>query len=57
MATLLAPVVDQLSEVLEPDVMLVGLAVKELIVGRLWAATVTVAFDVTEPVEFPAVSV
>ncbi len=56
-ATLLAPVVDQLSEVLEPELMLAGLAVKELIAGMLWAATVTVAFDVTEPVEFVAVSV
>ena len=33
MAMLVAPLTDQLSVLLEPEVMLVGLAVKELIVG------------------------
>ncbi len=56
-ATLVAPVVDQLRVLLEPELILVGLAANELMTGRLWAATVTVAFDVTEPAEFVAVSV
>jgi hypothetical protein len=43
---------------LEPDVMLVGLAVKELMVGLLGCAlAVTVAVDVTEPAALVAVSV
>jgi hypothetical protein len=43
---------------LEPGVMLVGLAVKELMVGLLGGAlTVTVAVDVTEPAPLVAVSV
>ena len=59
MAMLVAPVVTQLSVLLEPDVTLVGLAVKELIVGLLPATvTVTVAVDVTdEPATLVAVSV
>ena len=44
-----APVVDQLSVLLEPELMLVGLAVKELIVGVPAVPTVTVAVAVFEP--------
>ena len=57
MAMLVAPVVTQLSVLLEPALMLVGLAVKELMVGLLVAFTVTVTVDVTEPVLLVAVSV
>jgi hypothetical protein len=59
MAMLVAPVVAQLSVLLEPEVMLAGLAVKELIVGLLGGAafTVTVSVDVAEPAAFVAVSV
>jgi hypothetical protein len=58
MAMLVAPLVTQLRVLLEPDVMLVGLAVKELMVGLLGAGlTVTVAVDVTEPAPLVAVSV
>jgi hypothetical protein len=42
---------------LEPEAMLVGLAVKELIVGLLGAVTVTVAVEVTDPAALVAVSV
>lgn len=52
MATLVAPVVDQLS-VLEPELMLVGLAVNELITGRLPTVTVTAA--VVDPAALVAV--
>jgi hypothetical protein len=54
---LVAPDVDQLRVLLEPDVMLVGLAVNELIAGLLGVFTVTVNVDVDEPVELLAVSV
>ncbi len=57
MAMLVAPVVDQLSVLLEPEEMLVGLAVKELMVGLLAAVTVTVSIDVVEPVALVAVRV
>ena len=57
MATLVAPVVAQLSVLLEPEVILVGLAVKELIVGLLAAVTVTVSVAVVEPAVLVAVSV
>jgi hypothetical protein len=58
MARLVAPLVIQLRVLLEPDVMLVGLAVKELMVGLLGCAfTVTVVVDVTEPAALVAVSV
>jgi hypothetical protein len=44
MVTLVAPVVENASVLLEPDLMLAGLAVKELMVGLFPpAATVTVA--------------
>jgi hypothetical protein len=54
---LVAPVVAQLSLVLEPELMLVGLAVKELIVGVAAAVTVTVAMAVVEPEGLVAASV
>jgi hypothetical protein len=57
MAILAAPVVVQLSVLLAPEVILVGLAVKELMVGLLGVVTVTVAVDVTDPAALVAVSV
>ena len=51
-----APLVDQFSMLLEPDAMLPGLAVKELIVGLLGTFTVMVTLDVVEPAAFVAVS-
>lgn len=58
MAMEVAPEVNQLSELLEPELMLVGFAAKELIVGLLGAElTVTVAVMVTDPAELVAVSV
>jgi hypothetical protein len=57
-ATPVAPVVAQLRVLLDPALMLVGLAVKDVIVGLADAAvTVTVVVEVVEPVEFVAVSV
>jgi len=57
MARLLAPVVTQLSVLLEPEVIPVGLAVKELITGLLAEFTVTVSVDVAEPAALVAVRV
>ena len=57
MASLLAPVVTQLSVLLEPEVIREGLAVKELISGLLAVSTVTVSVDVVEPAALVAVSV
>jgi flagellar biosynthesis protein FliR len=57
MAMLVAPLVDQLSVLLEPEVIFVGLAVKELMLGMLTGLTVTVCVDVTEPAASVAVSV
>jgi hypothetical protein len=57
MARLVAPVVAQLSVLLDPEVMPVGLAVKELITGLLAVFTVTVSIDVVEPAALVAVSV
>ena len=57
MARLVAPVVAQLSVLLEPEVILVGLAVKELILGSPAVLTVTVSVDVVEPAVLLAVSV
>ena len=58
-AIVVAPAVVQLSVLLEPDLMLVGLAVKELMVGfePVVAVTVTVAVAVVEPEALVAVSV
>jgi len=53
-----APLVAQLNVLLEPALMLAGLAAKELMVGLPDAATtVTVAVEVTDPAAFVAVSV
>jgi len=57
MAILAAPIVAQLSVLLEPEVMLMGLAVKELIVGLLAVLTVMVTVVVAEPAALVAVSV
>jgi hypothetical protein len=57
MAMLVAPLVDQLSVLLEPGIMLSGSAVNELIDGLLSAFTVTVCVDVTEPAALVAVRV
>ena len=57
MAILVAPLVDQLSVLLEPELIVVGLAVKALMVGTLGMFTVTVCVDVTEPARLVAVSV
>jgi hypothetical protein len=57
MAILVAPVVAQLSVLLEPEVILAGLAEKESIVGLLDVFTVTVSVDVVEPAALVAVSV
>jgi hypothetical protein len=56
MAMLVAPVVAHASVLLEPEVMLVGLAVKELIVGPLDVLMVTVTVAVVDPAGFVAVS-
>jgi len=57
MAMLVAPVVVQLSVLLEPETTPVGFAVKELITGLPVAFTATVVVEVVEPVAFVAVSV
>lgn len=57
-ARLLAPVVDQLRLLLEPELILVGLAENELIAGLFAAGfTVTVTVNVDDPTEFVAVKV
>ena len=58
MAMLVAPVTDQFKVLLEPDVIVPELAVKELMVGLVGAGfTVTVAVAVIEPVVLVAVRV
>jgi len=57
MARLPAPVVTQLSVLLEPELTPVGLAVKELITGLLAEFTVTVSVDEVEPAALVAVRV
>jgi hypothetical protein len=57
MAMLVAAVVVQLSVLLEPEVILVGRAVKELMVGLLAAFTVRVRVVVVDPAALVAVSV
>jgi hypothetical protein len=57
MVIVVAPVVDQLSVLLEPELMFVGLAVNEMIVGEPAVLTVTVAFIVAEPEALAAVRV
>lgn len=56
-AMLAAPAVAQLRIAAEPEAMLVGFAVKELITGLVAAFTVTVATAVVEPALSVAVSV
>ena len=57
MAILVAPLVDQLNVLLVPEVIVVGLAAKVLIVGLLAAFTLTVCVEVTDPAASVAVSV
>lgn len=57
MARLVAPVVAQLSVLLEPEVILVGLAVNEMITGLFAVFSVTVSVDVVAPAALVAVSV
>ena len=57
MPILAAPVVAQLKVVLEPEVRVAGIAVKELMVGLLARLTVTVAVEVAEPAALVAVRV
>ena len=57
MAMVVAPDVDQLSVLLELALMVVGFAVKELIVGLVGTVTVTFAVAVVDPVALVAVSV
>jgi hypothetical protein len=57
MAIDVAPLVDQLRVLLAPEVIVVGLPAKELIVGLLAALTVMVCEEVTEPAASVAVSV
>lgn len=58
MAMLVAPVVTQLRVLLVPELMLVGVAVNETIVGALTGtATFTVTVAAIEPVAFIAESV
>jgi len=54
---LVAPLVAQLTLLLAPEVILEGLAVKELIVGFPVVFTVTVSVDAAEPAALVAVSV
>jgi hypothetical protein len=57
MAMLAAPAVAQLSVLLEPEVMLAGLAVNEAMLGLPAVVTVMVSVDVAEPAALVAVSV
>jgi hypothetical protein len=57
MVSVAAPDVAQLSVLIPPKEMPVGLAVNELIVGRFGCVTVTVTVAVADPVLFVAVSV
>jgi len=56
-AILAAPAVVQLNVLLEPEVILVELAVNELIVGLPAVVTVTISVDVVEPAALVAVNV
>jgi hypothetical protein len=57
MAMVVAPAVVQLNVLLDPELILVGLAVKELIVGLVGTVTETFAVAVVDPVALLAVSV
>jgi hypothetical protein len=56
-ATLVDPLVVQLKVLLEPEPMLAGVALNELIVGLVAAFTVTVTVEVVDPAAFVAVRV
>jgi len=56
MLMLVAPLVAQLNVLLPPELMLVGFAVNELIVGLAAVVTVTVAVAVVDPALLVAVS-
>jgi hypothetical protein len=56
MAILVAPAVAQISVLLEPEVILVGLAVNELMIGLPAVVTVTISVDVVEPAALVAVN-
>ena len=57
MVILVAPVVVQLSVLLEPKAILAGFAENELITGAVADVTVTVRVDVVEPAALEAVNV
>jgi len=57
MVSVVAPLVTQLRVLAPPSVIPVGLAVNELIVGRLGSFTVTITVAVVVPVLFVAVNV
>lgn len=57
MARLVAPLVAQLNMLLEPEVIVEGLAVKEPIVGLPVVYTVTVNVEIAEPAGLVAVNV
>ncbi len=57
MAMLVDPVVTQASVLLDPELILVGLAVNESMAGLLGGVKVTVTVAVLEPVSLVAVSV
>jgi hypothetical protein len=57
MARLVAPLVAQRNMLLEPEVIVEGLAVKEPIVGLPVVFTVTVNVEIAEPAGLVAVSV
>jgi hypothetical protein len=57
MAIVVEPVVAQVRVLLEPELMLAGLAVKEVMLGLLAGLMVTVAVEVVEPEALVAVRV
>jgi hypothetical protein len=57
MAILVASLVSQFSVLLEPEVILVGLAVNKLMVGLSSVVTVTMSVAVVEPAALVAVNV
>jgi len=57
MAIVAAPAVAQPNLLLDPEVIVVGLAVKELMIGLIVEITATVTVDVAEPAALVAVSV
>ena len=57
MEMLVAPVVAQANVLLEPELIVVGLAVNDVMVGLAAAFTVMVTEEVLDPAEFVAVNV